>query len=190
VPLSGSVYRLVMAGQSWKQPVDDDQVMTGCPLDVDVGPVAPESAEGRAVLAAYFHEIVSRHHGREATGAEVAAAMRAEPSDDLRPPDGLLLVARQDGRVLGCAGLRLLPAGTGEVTRVFVVPQARRQGLGQRLLDAVEAAARRQRVSRLRLDTSDYLTEAGRLYRRNGYQEVAPFSDGRVANLWYGKELR
>ena len=170
--------------------MNDDQVLTGYTLDVDVGPVAPGSAEGRAVLAAYFHEVVSRHHGREATAAEVAAAMRAEPSDDLRPPGGLLLLARQDGRVLGCAGLRLLPAGTGEVTRVFVVPQARRRGIGQHLLDAVEAAARRQRVTRLRLDTSDYLTEAGRLYRRNGYQEVAPFSEGRVANLWYEKALR
>ena len=54
--------------------------------------------------------------------------------------------------------------------------------MGQHSLDAVEAAARRQRVNRLRLDTSDYLTEAG-LYRRNGYQEVAPFSEGRAANL-------
>ena len=170
--------------------MNDDQVMTGYTLDVNVGPVAPGSVEGRAVLAAYFHEVVSRHHGREATAAEVAAAMRAEPSDDLRPPGGLLLLARQDGRVLGCAGLRLLPAGTGEVTRVFVVPQARRRGIGQHLLDAVEAAARRQRVTRLRLDTSDYLTEAGRLYRRNGYQEVGPFSEGRVANLWYEKVLR
>jgi hypothetical protein len=66
--------------------MNDDQVLTGYTLDVNVGPLAPGSAEGRAVLAAYFHEVVSRHHGREATAAEVAAAMRAEPSEDLRPP--------------------------------------------------------------------------------------------------------
>ena len=72
------------------------------------------------MLTAYFREVVSRHHKRAATDAKVAAAMRAEPSDDLCPPGGLLLVARHDGRVLGCAGLRLLAAGTGEVTRVFV----------------------------------------------------------------------
>jgi hypothetical protein len=44
-------------------------------------------------------------------------------------------------------------------------------------------------VTRLRLDTSDYLAEACRLYTRNGYHEIAPFSDGQVANLWFGKAL-
>jgi hypothetical protein len=50
---------------------------------------------------------------------EVAAAMREEPSDDLALPRGLFLVAREEGAVLGCAGLRLLPGRIGEVTRVF-----------------------------------------------------------------------
>jgi len=116
------------------------------------------------------------------TDAKVAAAMRAEPSDDLCPPGGLLLLARHDGRVLGCAGLRLLAAGTGEVTRVFVAYGARRRGIGQQLLEAVEDGVRRHRVTRLRLDTSDYLTEARRLYIRNGFRKVTPFTEGRVAN--------
>jgi GNAT superfamily N-acetyltransferase len=72
---------------------------------------------------------------------------------------------------------------------MFVLPQARCRGIGQRLLAAVEDAASSSQVTRLRLDTSDYLTEARRLYTRNGYQEVAPFSDGQVANLWFGKAL-
>jgi GNAT superfamily N-acetyltransferase len=155
---------------------------------------APGSAAARAVLTAYFRDIVGRHHRRAATDAEVAAAMRAEPSDDLCPPGGLLLLAWQDGIVLGCAGLRLLHSAAGqgrlgEVTRMFVLPQARCRGIGQRLLAAVEDAARGAQVTRLRLDTSDYLTEARRLYARNGYQEVAPFNDGQVANLWLGKPL-
>jgi GNAT superfamily N-acetyltransferase len=168
-------------------------------LAVEIRPEAPGSAAARAVLTAYFADIVGRHHRRAATGAEVAAAMHAEPSDDLCPPGGLLLLAWQDGTVLGCAGLRLLHSaaehgaaehdGLGEVTRLFVLPRVRRRGLGQRLLAAVEDAARDGQLTRLRLDTSDYLTEARRLYTRNGYQEVAPFSDGQVANLWFGKAL-
>jgi hypothetical protein len=116
-------------------------------MQVEIRPEAPGSAVARAVLTAYFRDIVGRYHRRAATDAEVAAAMRAEPSDDLCPPGGLLLLA------------------------------------------AVEDAARSGQVTRLRLDTSDYLTEAGRLYARNGYQEVAPFSDGQLANLWFGKAL-
>ncbi len=145
--------------------------------------------EGHAVLAAYFRDIVSRYHGREASAAEVAAAMCAEPSDDLRPPGGLLLLAWQGGNTLGCAGLRLLHPGTGEVTRVFVLPGARRQGVARRLLAAVENAARGYRLSRLRLDTRGDLTEARRLYESDGYREVAPFNDGRFADRWYEKPL-
>lgn len=158
-------------------------------LAVEIRPAAPGSAAARAVLTAYFRDIVSRHHRRAATDAEVAAAMRAEPSDDLCPPGGLLLLAWRGGTVLGCAGLRLLPGGLGEVVRVFVLPQARGRGLGQRLLTEVEDAARGYQLTRLRLDTSDYLTEACRLYARNGYQEVPPFNDGAAANLWFGKAL-
>jgi hypothetical protein len=84
----------------------------------------PEDQAARWVLRAYFDEVASRYYGRAATGDEVAAAMREDPSDDLARPRGLFLVAREEAAVLGCAGLRLLPGRTGEVTRVFVVPAA------------------------------------------------------------------
>jgi GNAT superfamily N-acetyltransferase len=158
-------------------------------LDVKVESVLPGSAEGRLVLTAYFRDIVSRYHGREATQPEVDDAMSAEPSGDLRPPHGLFFVARYDGAVIGCAGLRLVVTGIGELTRVFVRPEARRRGTGQRLLEAVEGAAREQGVTRLRLDTGSHLTEARRLYLRNGYREVPPFNDGRLADHWYEKSL-
>lgn len=157
--------------------------------DVSVAPAMPGSAEGRAVLTAYFRDIVSRARGREATPGEVDAAMREEPSDDLRPPGGLLLVARQGQAVVGCVGLRLLPDGLGEVTRVFVQPVARGRGVGSQLMHAVEDAARDCAVTRLRLDTRSDLPEARRLYARFGYQEVAPFSDERYASLWFAKAI-
>ena len=154
-----------------------------------VAAAAPGSPEARAVLTAYFRDIVSRYHRRAAKPDEVRAAMAAEPSGDLCPPDGLFLVARRDDAVIGCAGLRLLPARTGEITRLFVVPGARRHGVGRQLLHAVEDAARQHAVSRLRLDTRSDLAEARQLYTTAGYQEVAPFNDGRFADRWYGKTL-
>ncbi|MGH3225495.1 MAG: hypothetical protein ACRDPY_43560 [Streptosporangiaceae bacterium] len=51
--------------------------------------------------------------------------MRDDPSGDLELPRGLLVVARGDGSVIRCAGLRLLPGQVAKVTRVFVVPAAR-----------------------------------------------------------------
>jgi ribosomal protein S18 acetylase RimI-like enzyme len=159
---------------------DTDSVITVMP---------PASAAARQVLRAYFAEVASRYYGRPATDEEVAAAMREEPSDDLTPPGGLLLVAVQDGAVLGCAGLRLLPGGLGEITRVFVMPGARRRGLGSRLLDELETHARDHQVTTLRLDTRRDLVEARQLYARQGYTEVRPFSHGPYSDHWFQKDL-
>ncbi len=154
-----------------------------------IAEVPPDSAEGREVLRAYFSEIVGRLYGRLATTAEVDAAMAEDPSDALAPPTGLLLVARQAGTTVGCAGLLLLPGRMGEVKRVFVAPLARGRGVGTLLMRAIEDAARNCQVGRLRLDTRSNLTEARRLYEREGYAEVAPFSDDPLADHWYEKTL-
>jgi ribosomal protein S18 acetylase RimI-like enzyme len=151
--------------------------------------IPPTSAAAHQVLRAYYAELVSRYHGRPATDEEVAAAMREEPSDELAPPGGLLLAAVQDGEVIGCAGLRLLPGQIGEVTRVFVVSAARRRGLGARLLDELETHAREHQITRLRLDTRRDLVEARSLYARHGYQEVHPYSHGPYSDHWFQKVL-
>ena len=141
------------------------------------------------MLTAYFRDVVSRDNGREATRDEVEAEMREDPSDDLCPPTGLLLVARQDGAVVGCIGLLLLADDLGEVRRVFVEPSARRRGVGAQLMHAVEDEARTRALTRLRLDTRTDLVEARRLYARHGYREVAAFNDGRWADRWLEKSL-
>ena len=162
-------------------------------MNADAGPViavmSPESAAARHVLRAYFAELASRYYGRPATDEEVAAAMREEPSAGLTPPRGLLLLASEHDAVLGCAGLRLLPGGIGEITRVFVLPAARRRGLGSRLLGELEAHARAHQVTTLRLDTRRDLVEARRLYARHGYAGVRPFGHGPYSDHWYEKAI-
>jgi GNAT superfamily N-acetyltransferase len=143
----------------------------------------------RQALWSYLDEVVSRYYGRPATKTEIDAAMCADPSDDLAFPYGLLLLARQDGVVLGCAGLRFLPDGVGEVKRVFVTPSARGRGLGAQLMGELERLAREHNLSMLRLDTRRDLIEARRLYARLGYNEVAAFNDGPYADYWFAKSL-
>ena len=93
---------------------------------VRVEAVAPDGVAARAALRLYFDDVASRYYGRQATGAEIDEALADDPSDDLVPPDGVLLVALADAdadapaTVVGCAGLRVLPGGIGEVCRVFV----------------------------------------------------------------------
>ncbi len=165
--------------------------------------VSPAAEQVRWILRAYFEDVAARFYGRPATEDEIAAAMREDPSDDLALPHGLILVAREEGAVLGCAGLRLPGAQqpgtespgvrwqgrTAEVTRVFVVPAARRRGLGSQLLNSLEGHARRHGVATLRLDTRRDLTEARLLYARHGYREVPAFSQGPYADHWFEKAL-
>jgi ribosomal protein S18 acetylase RimI-like enzyme len=163
--------------------------MVGWHPEIAIAVTPPAAGEAGQVLRAYFSDVASRHYGRPATEGEIVAAMREDPSDDLAPPRGLLLVAQEKDEVLGCAGLRLLPGHVAEVTRVFVVPAARRRGLGSRLLDCLEEHARRHQACVLRLDTRRDLIEARRLYARHGYREVAPFSSGPYADHWFEKTL-
>ncbi|HEX9352270.1 MAG TPA: GNAT family N-acetyltransferase, partial [Streptosporangiaceae bacterium] len=155
-----------------------DTAVVTCYPEPAIVVISPAADEARCALWAYFDDVASRHYGRPATEDEIAAAMREDPSEDLTPPHGLLLVAHEDGNVLGCAGLRLLPGQIAEVTRVFVAPAARRRGLGSRLLNCLEDHARGRRVSTLRLDTRRDLVEARQLYARHGYREVRPFNNG------------
>ena len=170
-------------------PVRDAGRVSRTPAPVSIVLSAPDTDDSRWVLRAYFEDLASRHYRRPATGGEIDAAMAEDSSDDLTSPRGLFFLAYRDAGVTGCAGLRMLPGGVGEVTRVFVIPSARRLGLGARLLDEVEQAARTRGLSRLRLDTRSDLREARRLYESHGYLEVLPFNNGRYAEHWFEKTL-
>ncbi len=168
--------------------------MTGVPphvahdgVPVEVAP--PPSAHAQEALRAYFDDVASRYYGRPASPAEVDVALREDPSDDLAPPCGLLLVAREQGRVIGCAGLRLLPGRLGEVKRVFVTPAARGRGLGRRIMRELERHAREHGITVLRLDTRADLVEARTLYASLGYREVPAFNAGPYAEHWFAKDL-
>ena len=163
--------------------------MSRPPQTVTVVPVLPASGPARRILRGYFDELIERYYGRPATEEEIDSALREYPSDDLVAPSGLLLVARERGAVLGCAGLRLLPDGVGEVTRVFVVPAARGAGLGELVMRELEVRARALGVRELRLDSRSDLVEATRLYARIGYEPTAPFNEGTPADRWFRKPL-
>lgn len=137
-----------------------------------------------AVLRDYFDDVASRYYGRQATEAEIDAALAEDPSDHLDPPTGFFFVAREDGEVVGCVGVKLAEPGIAELTRMYVKKAARRRGWGARLLRAAEDAARRSDARTMRLDTRDDLFEALALYRSRGYQEVEPFGLRLYADHW------
>ncbi|HEX3790132.1 MAG TPA: GNAT family N-acetyltransferase [Pseudonocardiaceae bacterium] len=151
--------------------------------DVD----APESA---ALLRAYFTELVVRYHRRGTTEAEVDEAIAAEPSTDLVAPTGVFLVLRDGaGSPVGCVGLRVLEADLMELTRMFVLPVARRTGAARALLAVAERAARDRGARAIRLETRRDLVEAIALYAGAGYQRIPAYSGGPYSDHWFEKPL-
>jgi len=120
---------------------------------------------------------------REEYGVEDAPSNPAHVAASLavyRPPDGVLLLAERDGRVLGVGALRRLGANVAEVKRMYVAPEARSLHLGSALLDRLILAARGWNVPVLRLDTVRFMTDAQRLYRSRGFVERPPYEGSEI----------
>ncbi|MEV0534805.1 GNAT family N-acetyltransferase [Kitasatospora sp. NPDC050463] len=151
------------------------------------------SAEALALLREYYTDVANRyyrlHLGRDGTAEEIESGLADSPSDDLAGPTGLFLLGRHGGVPQACAGLRLIEAGTVELTRVFVRPEVRGTGGGGHLLAAVDEAARALGAERVVLDTRLDLVEARALYTRHGYREIPAYNSGPYAQVWYGKDL-
>ncbi|GGS32178.1 MULTISPECIES: GNAT family N-acetyltransferase [Actinokineospora] len=103
---------------------------------------------------------------------------------DLRPgvSDGsvLLWAARHEGRVVGTVQLRpsRMPNGThrAELAKLMVHTSARGQGLGRKLLQTAEDAARAEGLRLLILDTEED-SPAEPLYRSAGWTESGRIPD-------------
>jgi len=91
---------------------------------------------------------------------------------------------------IGCVGLKGTDHGYAEIKRLWVAPSARGLGLGKRLMDTAEDAARTLGVALLRLDTNSALPEAGRLYRTTGWREIPRFNDDPYPDLFFEKQIR
>ncbi|MGB6386286.1 MAG: GNAT family N-acetyltransferase [Terriglobales bacterium] len=93
------------------------------------------------------------------------------------PPSGRLLLVRYTDHAAGCIALRRLEAGICEMKRLYVRPGDRGSGLGRMLVERVIAEARAIGYKRMRLDTvASAMQDAIALYRRMGFQEIAPYS--------------
>jgi putative acetyltransferase len=99
------------------------------------------------------------------------------PVQALLAPNVLFLVARVRGRAIGCGAVVAAGDGSGEIKRMWVAPEARGVKLGNRLLAALEDAARDDGIAILRLETGIHQPEALALYRRTGFTDIAPFAD-------------
>src|SRR6201996_7149419 len=123
--------------------------------NISIDAANPSGKEAKYCLGEYYGELARRFK----SGFDVSLS-RDPDAADMVSPRGTFLVAMSDGLPIGCVGLK----GGGEfaeVKRLWVAPSARGLGLGRRLMDTVESAARDIGITILRLDTNSALPEAG-----------------------------
>ncbi|MBS1672844.1 MAG: GNAT family N-acetyltransferase [Actinobacteria bacterium] len=147
---------------------------------------SPEDADAHAVLVEYFTMRAAEFPGGTYTPAYPTAA-------GFQPPDGVFLLLEEEGRIVGCGGIRRLPdledGRVFEVKHVYLRPETRGRGWGRLLLEELELRAREWDAGALVLDTHHTLEAAGHLYRRSGFAEIDRYNDNPNATRWYRKEL-
>jgi DNA-binding MarR family transcriptional regulator len=151
---------------------------------IEIAVTDPADPDARHCLRAYFAELDRRFDA----GFDVEQSLPA-PDAGLRPPAGILLVARLGAEPVGCGALKFRPGGVCEIKRMWVSDAVRGMGLGRRLLGELETYAAASGARVLRLETNRALVEAIALYRSAGYAEVPAFNEETYAHHWFEKRL-
>ncbi|MCO8271973.1 GNAT family N-acetyltransferase [Actinoplanes sp. TRM 88003] len=136
----------------------------------------------RALIVDVFAELSERYGG---SGDDTPIA-----DDDFTPPNGAFFVADDGERLVACAAWRR-HGDDAELKRMFTARSARGQGLGRRLLAAIEDSARAAGCHRVILETGDRQPEAIALYESAGYVRIEDFGyyQGQEGVLSYARAL-
>ncbi len=116
-------------------------------------------------------------------------ALREKARDPENPH--VIWLAFLGGKAVGCVMLRWLRAipQSGECKRLYVRPEARRLGIAEALLRALEKFARAKGMQWIHLDTHHGLEAALALYRKRKYRACQRYNDNPQATLFLRKQL-
>jgi putative acetyltransferase len=142
------------------------------------------SPAAQALIAALDADILERYPNPEDNFFELS-------SDEVAPEHGAFVIARANGRAVGCGAVRRIDTATAEIKRMYVTPEARGQGLARKILAHLETEAIRIGVTRLVLETGERQVEAIALYLRAGFERIPRFGEYVDAPLsvCFGKDL-
>jgi len=134
-----------------------------------IGPDTPEREDVRQLLAGHLADMYATSPPESVHALDPAA---------LAGPDISFWTAREGSRLLGCAALKHLAPGDGEIKSMRTAERARGRGIASALLRHLLTEARNSGYRRLFLETGsqEFFAPARRLYERHGFAACPPFA--------------
>ncbi len=154
------------------------------PRPISVEPTALSSVVAQRLIAELNLELARQY-------PEPGANHFRLDGDEVAAGRGVFVVARLDGKPIGCGALRMLTSTTGELKRMYVAHAARGNGIGNALLRALERAAKQLGANQVVLETGERQHAAIAMYERAGYVRIDAFGEYVDSPLsWcYGKSV-
>jgi putative acetyltransferase len=126
--------------------------------------VDPRGGAATALIAALIQELTRIYPDEDGMGNFALT--------DVLVARSAFLVGRLGDQPVACGAYRPMGSDVAEIKRMYVDPDYRGRGLGQRILQELETRARRDGYSRARLETGVLQPVAIRLYERAGYLQI------------------
>lgn len=107
--------------------------------------------------------------------------------DEMVSPRSIFVLARAEGKAVGCAAIRPLDEKTGEMKRMY----AKEKGVGAKLLAFIEGQAKRLDYSTIVLETRMINQQAVRFYEKHGYTRIENYGKyiGRTEAICFEKKI-
>jgi GNAT superfamily N-acetyltransferase len=139
-------------------------------MDIAIAIEPFDSPDARRLVDALDAHLASRYAPEHRFGPHLKA-------EHVAPGLGTFVIARANGKAVGCGALRRRDAATVEVKRMYVEPEVRGRGVARQILDHLESTARTMGAERLVLETGIHQEEAIGLYRMAGFKIVDCFDE-------------
>lgn len=105
------------------------------------------------------------------------------------PPEGRLLCAVVDDKIIGCVAYHKHTAERCEMKRLFVREGYREHHAGSQLVEAIINCAREDGFKEMVLDTITPLQSAIRLYKKFGFVETEPYYQNPMNDVIYMRKI-
>jgi ribosomal protein S18 acetylase RimI-like enzyme len=132
----------------------------------------------------HAEELLEKHQidAKSLSGQSVEEYVDAhlEPYAELKPPEGVVCILEVEGKAAGMLALTKLSDDAGELHRMWIDPDCRRNGYGRPLLNRVLEAGRDLGCSTFKLSTPKFAHVAQHIYRSSGFEETEEYPESEV----------